>query len=136
MSHKYECVKSTVGAICQDKNGQILLVLRNNEPFKDHWALPGGHVDFGETPDNAMVREVKEETGMDVKEYKFFNYFNEFYPERNWHAVALIYFATVEGILAKQEEEVKELRFFPLKDALCLPLAFEHKKILDKVAAR
>ncbi|HEX2969831.1 MAG TPA: NUDIX domain-containing protein [Bacteroidales bacterium] len=61
--------------IFENDRGEILLYLRDNKPgipFPDHWDLIGGHVEEGETPEEALVREVREEIGIDLKEYTFF----------------------------------------------------------------
>lgn len=55
-----------VGAIVFDEAGRILLVQRGHEPAKGLWSLPGGRVEPGETPVDAVVREVAEETGLAV----------------------------------------------------------------------
>ena len=57
----------TVTAIIEFPNNKILLVKRGTVIFKGHWALPGGKVDAGETVEQAVVREVKEETGLHVR---------------------------------------------------------------------
>jgi mutator protein MutT len=54
-----------VGAIVIDK-GAILLVKRDREPARGEWSLPGGRVEVGETLREALVREVREETGIDI----------------------------------------------------------------------
>lgn len=60
-----------VEALIQYSNSQdILLVKRANDPFKGCWGLPGGFVEFGEHPINAIAREVKEETNIDATRYK------------------------------------------------------------------
>jgi mutator protein MutT len=56
-----------VGAVLV-RDGQILLEKRKNEPGKDKWSIPGGLVELGETVEQAVIREVKEETGLDVEE--------------------------------------------------------------------
>jgi len=122
-------VKATVGAIIE-KDGNILMELRNNEPFKNHWCIPGGHIDFGEQVETAVTREVKEETGLTADTYSFFNYYTEYYPEMDWHAVALVFSVTVSGKEKMQESEVKELRWFSYDEVLSLSLAFEHERIL------
>lgn len=48
------------------RDGKILLIKRRNEPGKGLWAVPGGKVEYGETLRDAAVREVKEETGLDI----------------------------------------------------------------------
>lgn len=58
---------SSVGVIIK-KDGKILMVDRIKIPLG--WACPAGHIDEGETPEQAMFRESKEETGLDVKKYK------------------------------------------------------------------
>ena len=56
-----------VGAVVQDDAGRILLILRGTEPAKGCWSLPGGRVEAGETHEEAVVREVAEETGLPVR---------------------------------------------------------------------
>jgi ADP-ribose pyrophosphatase len=57
----------TVAVIIEFPDNKILLVKRATVVFKGYWALPGGRVDAGETVEQAVVREVKEETGLHVK---------------------------------------------------------------------
>ena len=61
---KYTGKTST--AIIPYPDNKILLIKRNTIPFKGYWALPGGRMDPGETVEQTIVREVKEETGLDV----------------------------------------------------------------------
>lgn len=129
MSQERKTVKATVGAVVE-KEGKILLQLRNHAPFYDHWCIPGGHIEFGEAVEDAIVREVKEETGLDVEKLTFFCYYNEYYENLDWHAVALVFIARASGELKLQEAEVKELRWCTPEEALELPMAFEHGKVL------
>ena len=55
-----------VGAIIHDQTGRLLLVLRGHEPGKGLWSVPGGRIEPGETDQQAVVREVMEETGLEV----------------------------------------------------------------------
>ncbi len=99
-------VRSTVCAVIERDN-KVLLVKRNHEPFKDYWCLPGGHIDFGETAQQAVIREVKEETGLTFTP-KFLNYRDELYPDINWHGEVLLFHGKAEG-----KEDIDGLRLQP-----------------------
>jgi 8-oxo-dGTP diphosphatase len=55
-----------VGAIITDQAGRLLLIRRRNEPGAGLWSLPGGRIEPGETDQQAVLREVREETGLVV----------------------------------------------------------------------
>jgi len=64
--------------ILENDRGEFLLALRDNKawiPFPNHWDLIGGHVEEGETPEEALIREFKEELGLDLRDYKFYKEF-------------------------------------------------------------
>jgi 8-oxo-dGTP diphosphatase len=68
-------MKQIAAIIFENQKGELLLCKRDNSPgipFPLHWDLPGGHVEDGETPEEALVREVREELGYELKEYSFF----------------------------------------------------------------
>jgi 8-oxo-dGTP diphosphatase len=56
-----------VGAVVFDDAGRVLLVRRTNEPGRGRWSVPGGRVEAGETDHHAVIREVTEETGLEVE---------------------------------------------------------------------
>ncbi|OWJ68001.1 NUDIX domain-containing protein [Inquilinus limosus] len=56
-----------VGAFIRDAEGRLLLVQRRREPEAGHWGLPGGKVDFGETVEAAVRREIEEELGVELR---------------------------------------------------------------------
>ena len=58
-----------------DRRGRLLIYLRDDNPeipFPNHWDLFGGHLETGETPEQALLREVREELGITLKEWQFF----------------------------------------------------------------
>ncbi len=55
------------GAVIRDESDRMLLVRRRNEPGAGLWSLPGGRIEPGETEQQAVVREVREETGLEVE---------------------------------------------------------------------
>lgn len=134
------CIKATVGTVVC-RQGMVLLEKRNHEPFYDHWCIPGGHIEFGEDVEAAMLRELKEETGLIAPSRRFFGYYTEYFPEIDWHAVALIFVVDMDGgngsgeavkkNLSPQEEEVKEIRWCTPEEVSELPMAFEHGTILS-----
>jgi ADP-ribose pyrophosphatase YjhB (NUDIX family) len=63
--------KPTSTCILKNEKGEYLLVKRSFEPFKDWWDIPGGFVDDNESLEQATIREVKEETGLDIKQLKY-----------------------------------------------------------------
>lgn len=56
-----------VGGIVFNEDGNVLLIQRGKQPRKGEWSVPGGKVDWGETLEAALIREVKEETGIDIE---------------------------------------------------------------------
>jgi 8-oxo-dGTP diphosphatase len=68
-------MKEIAAIILENNKGEFLLYLRDNKPdipFPDHWDLIGGHIEEGETPEEALIREVKEELDIDLKDYTFY----------------------------------------------------------------
>ena len=68
-------MKKIAAIILENDEGEILLYLRDNKPgipFPNHWDLIGGHVEEDESPEEALIREVKEELDHDLKDYTFF----------------------------------------------------------------
>lgn len=121
--------KVTAGAIIE-KRGKILLTKRNIKPYRDYWCLPGGHIERGEKAEEAVKREVKEETGLDFKP-KFSRYYDEIIPRIGWHALVLIFVGKVSGKIKKQEKEVKEIKWFSKKELKKIKIAFLNRKAIE-----
>jgi 8-oxo-dGTP diphosphatase len=129
--------KATVAALItpdDDNREIILLTKRSVPPFPGKWCLPGGHIDDYETALEAVVREVREETGLLFDSPVFLNYFNEIFPEYNFHAVALAFCGSGIGSTALMEDEVEEIAWFPLAEILTRQLAFNHLQIVQYYA--
>jgi len=117
----------TVDAIVAYKGG-IVLIKRLNDPFKGYYALPGGIVEYGESTENAVLRELKEETGLDGKIYKLVGVYSEPNRDPRGHFVSVCYIVIGEGEL-KAGSDAREAKIFPLDK---LPkLAFDHEKMIE-----
>jgi 8-oxo-dGTP diphosphatase len=130
---QYKTVKTTVAAIITRHNGknlQVLLTRRGIPPYKGQWCLPGGHIDRYETARDAIIREVKEEVGLDLTA-NFYAYFDEIIPEKNIHAVVLVFDGPASGELIAQPEEITELKWLTFPEAGKRKLAFQHNSILQ-----
>jgi 8-oxo-dGTP diphosphatase len=128
--------QATVAAIItrfMSEEVKILLTKRRIEPFKGYWCLPGGHIDAFEPALHAVVREVREETGLDYT-CRFYAAFDEIIPEMNIHAVVLVYIGQGSGQLMTENTEVENAKWFGMGEAVNLPLAFQHHKILEESA--
>jgi 8-oxo-dGTP diphosphatase len=124
--------KTTVAAIISEfieGNEYILLTKRKVEPYINKWCLPGGHINNYESAKNAVIREVREETGLDYQPL-FYNYFDEIFPDQNIHAVVLVFTGISGGALVRDNAEVSEAKWVLLDDALNYAFAFQHDEIL------
>ncbi|MDH4331190.1 MAG: NUDIX hydrolase [Desulfobulbaceae bacterium] len=107
-------------------DGGIVLVKRKNPPCA--WALPGGFVDYGESLEQAAVREALEETGLHVRLDRQFHTYSE--PDRDprQHTVSTVFLATAEGA-PMAGDDAAEVAIFTEES---LPaLAFDHSRILE-----
>ena len=123
----------TATAIIPFKENKILLIKRNTIPFKGYWGLPGGRMDPGETIEQTVVREVKEETGLDVE---IVRKIGEYVEKGINDDVDYEYYPTcflvkrVGGEIKRQESEIQDIQLFSLKE-LPDPLGFEHDKMIN-----
>ncbi len=100
-------------------DGSVLLVKRRYEPYAGLWALPGGHVEPGETTEDAVKREVHEETGitlLDPRLYALVEYILYRGEEVLYHYVIAVYVATeFEGYLMAGDD-AEDVGFFNLSE--------------------
>jgi 8-oxo-dGTP diphosphatase len=128
--------KTTVAAlIIRTTQGQeqVLLTKRALMPFQQHWCLPGGHIESYERAQDAIIREVEEETGL-AFDARFFAYFDEIIPAQEIHAVVLAFVGQGMGTIRAQPGEVSAIEWFSIPAAQALALAFKHNEILSAYA--
>jgi 8-oxo-dGTP diphosphatase len=76
-------------AIIVVKDGRVLMLKRKNVHGAGCWSTPGGHLDYGETPEQCAARETLEETGVTIGNARFRALTNDVFEERGWHYVTI-----------------------------------------------
>ena len=106
-----------VGAIVLRK-GEILLEQRGNEPARGQWTIPGGVVGVGESLENAIRRETKEETGLDVRDASLIDVVDQVHLDKKgrieYHYVIMDYVVTVKPGKSQAASDAKALKWVPI----------------------
>ena len=116
----------TVDAIIEMSGGVILIKRKNPPPG---WAIPGGFVDYGETLEEAVIREMKEETCLDINLIRQFHTYSDPARDPRHHTVSTIFIATASGS-PQAADDAKDIGIFT-KDNLPEDIAFDHRQILE-----
>jgi 8-oxo-dGTP diphosphatase len=109
--------------------GKIVLIKRKYPPYKGLYALPGGMVKYGEEVESAVLREVREEVGVDGKVFKLVGVYSSPARDPRGHVVSICYIVLPTSENLRAGSDAKEVELFPL-DALP-DLAFDHKKMIQ-----
>ena len=135
--YKYPHPAVTTDCVIFGFNGerlQVLLIERGIEPYKGHWAFPGGFLKMDETAEEGAKRELKEETGLaDAYIQQLYTFSN---PDRDprERVITIAYYALVKIQEVKGGDDAASARWFPLDDIP--PLAFDHDYILRMATQR
>jgi 8-oxo-dGTP diphosphatase len=131
-SHIKVAVDAIVFGYSKSDGLSVLLIKRKYEPFKNAWAIPGGFVLQDESLEEAVRRELQEETGVEVNYLEQLYTFGEPNRDPRQRVISIAYFALVKSALfqeLKATTDAEEAQWFPINK---LPiLAFDHKKILQ-----
>ncbi len=125
--------KLTVDAVWFD-HGRLLLVRRGRPPFRGQWALPGGFVEPDESVEQAVARELQEETGLRARPYQLLGVYSE--PGRDPRGPTASVVFLMQGRRGEPVggDDAADARWLPVREAT--PLAFDHRRIVcDAVRA-
>ena len=117
------------GILIQDH--AVLLIQRKQSPYEGSWALPGGFVEYGEKTEDAVIRELAEETGLQVTIHGLLGVYSDPHRDPRGHTVTIVYLMNVVGGKLESGDDACDAKFFELEK---LPeLAFDHDKIINDV---
>ncbi len=117
----------TVDILIETRPGTVVLIRRKNPPHG--WAIPGGFVDWGETLEQAAVREAKEETGLDVRLVRQLHTYSDPARDPRHHTISTVFVATAKGT-PEGADDAAEAQVFDLHE-LPSPIVFDHAQILE-----
>jgi 8-oxo-dGTP diphosphatase len=116
----------TVDVIIERGEG-IVLILRHNEPRE--WALPGGYCDYGESLEEAAIRESKEETSLEVELMEQFHTYSDPQRDPRQHNITTVYIANAKGGSLQARDDAQQIGIFT-EETLPSKLAFDHGQIV------
>ncbi len=138
MSYTYQYPRPavTVDAVVyhlEEEKLYLLLVQRKKDPFADHWALPGGFLEMDESPEAAVQRELKEETGLVIKDFFQIGTFGAPGRDPRHRTISIAYLSLVKDNMkeVKGADDAADARWYPV-DELPDTLAFDHYEIIEK----
>ena len=116
--------------LCDDagKVEGVVLIERKNPPYG--WALPGGFVDIGETVEAALLREMKEETSLDVEILSMVGVYSDPSRDPRFHTVSIVYRCRATGV-PRAADDAKNLRIVPSHALSEAELLFDHSRIVS-----
>lgn len=134
----YENSKPCAGALVSDAEGRLLLARRAIQPFFGMWDIPGGYLEAGEHPKDGALREVREETGLEVRITGFGGIYMDTYGANGVTTLNVFYEAAVVGGQLSALDDVSELAWFAPEALPFDAFSFENGKqaIRDWLARR
>lgn len=119
----------TVDAVIEVNSEDIILIKRKNKPHG--YALPGGFVEYGESYEEAVKREAKEEVGLDINLIDLLFVYSDPARDERQHNVSTVYVAEAYGQKPEAGDDASSVMVIKAKEAVKLELAFDHKKIIE-----
>ncbi|MFX0034656.1 MAG: NUDIX domain-containing protein [Candidatus Hermodarchaeota archaeon] len=122
----------TVDAVILYEKNNIILIRRKYPPFQGEYALPGGFVDIGETVEDACIREVEEETNINVKIVKLIGVFSDPKRDPRGHTITIAFLCEplTKNEKPKAKDDAAALEIISISNIASLKLAFDHMEII------
>lgn len=118
-----EYPEPTVGALILNPDGEVLLM--RSHKWRDLYVIPGGHIELGERMEDALRREILEETGLAIDEVEYLGHQEFIYDEAFWKRRHFIFFDFVcktRSMHVTLNDEAQEYAWVSLENALALPV--------------
>lgn len=122
-------IQLTADIIIRLEDGNIVFIKRGNDPFKGHWAIPGGKMEGQETIEQTAIREAKEETGLDVTLTRLIGIYSAPLRDPRGRFVSVVYEAKATGGSLSAASDASDI--LATNDWGDLSLAFDHRQILE-----
>ena len=133
MAYSYDYPRPAVTADCivmtREDDPKVLLIERGHEPFKGCWAFPGGFMNMDETTEQCAIRELEEETGLQITDIQQLGAYSKVDRDPRGRTITVAYLAFVDTPLpVKGQDDAAKAQWFSIKN---LPkLAFDHEEIM------
>lgn len=118
-----------------EKEGKYLLIKELLESKHEFWIIPGGKVDFGESLEEAVSREIKEEVGLTAKKLEFLDFHEAIFPNFGYHTIIFFFKVTVIDFNLTLEKQILEADFFTPNQIKKLNLASSAKWLFDNLGS-
>lgn len=112
------------------KDNKIVLIQRGGRTFHGYWALPGGLMDEGETVEETLVREMKEELNVEVVPREILGVYSSKDRDPRDHTISTVFICEFSGEL-QAGDDAANFQVFTREELANLNIAFDHKKIID-----
>jgi len=133
MAYTYKYPRPAVTADCvvitKETKPKVLLIERGDDPYKGHWAFPGGFMNMDETTEQCAIRELEEETGMKIQELQQIGAYSKVDRDPRGRTITVAYLAVIDSPCeVTGQDDAAKAQWFPI-DALP-KLAFDHNDIM------
>ena len=113
----------TAGALILNAKGEAFLM--RSHKWRDKYVIPGGHIELGETIEEALVREIREETGLEIHDIEFIGFQEFIFDDAYWkrrHFIFFDYVCRTDSVEVVLNDEGQAYAWVPLEEALTFPI--------------